>query len=148
MQIVSAQVSAIVHATEDLEKVMFALNSICSEDLLQPRIEKKVLKGHFGNEITTLTLSMRGRSAESFFATLWSKLSRTDRSTLVDELGNRFDKDDRLHLRLDKQECFRQIVRIRDQDAIKVQVSIRDVLDPTKDIRGFLESITESPALV
>jgi RNA binding exosome subunit len=148
MQVVSAQVSAIVHATEDLEKVMFALNRICSQGLLQPRIEKKVLKGHFGNEITTLTLSIRGRSAESFFANLWNKLSRIDRSTVIHELGNRFDKDDRLHLRLDKQECFRQIVQIRDQDAIKVQVSIRDVLDPTKDIRGFLESITDSPALV
>jgi RNA binding exosome subunit len=147
MQIASAQVSAIVHATEDLGKVVLALNRICSKDLFQPTIEKKVLKGHFGNEITTLTLSMRGRSAESFFVRLWSTLPRIDRETVADELGNRFDKDDRLHLRLDKQECFRGIVRIKDQDAIKVQISIRDVLDPTKDIRIFLESITESPAL-
>src|SRR4029077_1490822 len=147
MQIISAQVSAIVHATEDIGKVVLALNRICSQDRFQPSIEKKVLKGHFGNEITTLTLSMRGRPAESFLADLWNRLSRIDRETVVAELGNRFDKDDRLHLRLDKQECFRDIVRIKDQDAIKVQISIRDVLDPTTDIRGFLESITESPAL-
>jgi RNA-binding protein len=143
VQVTLAQISAIVHATEDPEKVILSLNRVCSQELFQPRIAKKVLKGHFGNEITTITMNLRNREAESFIANLWSILAAVDRETIIDELKNRLDEDDRLHLRLDKQSCFRGKYQLKDQDAIKVQVAFREMSDSMKQVREFLESIAE-----
>jgi RNA-binding protein len=147
VQVASARVSAIVHATEDLGKVIFALNQVCSQEVFQPRIEKKVLKGHFGNEIITVTLSLSSRSAESLLTNLWSNLPSKDRDTVLGELNSRLDEEDRLHLRLDKQQCFRGTLRLNDQDAIKVHVCFRKMSDSMEQVRRFLESITESPTI-
>jgi RNA binding exosome subunit len=144
MQVTSAQISAIVHATEDPGKVRIALNQVCSQELFQPMIDKKVLKGHFGNEITTITMYLRNRLAESFIVNLWNRLSALDRETMIDELKTRIDEEDTLHLRLDKQGCFRRTFVLKDQDAIKVQVAFREVSDSLKEVREFLESTAET----
>jgi RNA-binding protein len=147
VQVASSRVSAIVHATEDPGKVILALRQLCGQELFQPRIEKKALKGHFGNEITTVTFSLQGLSAESLLTNLWSNLPSEDRDTMLDELDSRVDEEDRLHVRLDKQECFRGTLRLNDQDAIKVQVCFRKISDSTEQVRRFLESITESSTI-
>jgi RNA binding exosome subunit len=146
VQVTSAQISAIVHATEDPEKVTLALNRVCSQERFQPRIANKMLKGHFGNEITTITMNLRNRLAESFIASLWNKLPVEDRKTMIDELKTRLDEEDKLHLRLDKQGCFHGIYRLKDQDAIKVQVAFREMSDSMKQVREFLESTVEHTA--
>lgn len=140
VQVASVQISAIVHATEDPEKVMLALSGVCGQELFQPRIDKKVLRGHFGNEIITITLSVRDRLAESFIASLWNKLPMVDRETIIDELKSRLDEEDTLHLRLDKQGCFHGTYRLNDQDAIKVRVAFREISESMKQVREFLES--------
>jgi RNA binding exosome subunit len=146
VQVSTARVSAIVHATEDPGNVILALSQLGGQELFQPRIEKKVLKGHFGNEITTVTLSLQGRLAVSFLTNIWSSLSSEDRDTILDELDGRLDEEGRLHLRLDKQRCFRGTLRLNDKDAIKVQVCFRQLSDST-EVRRFLESIAESPTI-
>jgi RNA binding exosome subunit len=146
VQVTSAQISAIVHATEDPEKVTLALNRVCSQELFQPRVANKVLKGHFGNEITTITMHLRNGLAESFVASLWNKLPVEDRKTMIDELRTRLDEEDKLHLRLDKQGCFHGTCRLKGQDAIKVQVAFRGMSDSTKQVREFLESTVQPSA--
>jgi RNA binding exosome subunit len=146
VQVTSAQISAIVHATEDPEKVILALNRVCNQEMFQPRIANKVLKGHFGNEITTITMTLRNRLAEPFIASLWNKLPVEGRRTMIDELKTRLDEEDKLHLRLDKQGCFNGTYQLKDQDAIKVQVAFREMSDSMKQVREFLESTVEPSA--
>jgi RNA binding exosome subunit len=142
----SARIKAIAHATEDPHKIARAFSLVYPEETFRPRIEKAVVKGHFGNPIMTLTLTISGHLAESFFSNLWSKLSRCDRETLIEDVGSQLDNQGRLHLRLDKQSCLLGTIGLKDQDPVKVEVSFRGYSDSKEQIRGFLRSIDEPAA--
>ena len=78
-----------------------------------------------------------------FFSHLSRILPSGDRETLLNDLDTRVDEEGRLHLRLDKEECFRGALRLKDQDPIKILVSFRKSSDPglrlAEDIRQFLD---------
>ncbi len=144
VEVVSARISAIVHATEDPGKVIYAMRQACSQELFQSKLDRRGLKGHYGNEISIVTMSLRGRPAALLFSHLWETFPSRDRETLLSDFDTRLDKEGRLHLRLDKEQCFRGALRLRDRDAIKVEVSFRKTSDPrlrvAEDIRQFLDS--------
>jgi RNA binding exosome subunit len=144
VEVVSARISAIVHATEDPEKVINALSQTCSIQPFQSKLDRRELKGHYGNEISTLRLSLRSPSAGLFFINLWRMLPSLDRETLLNDLDTRLDADGRLHLRLDKEQCFRGVLRLKDQDPIKVEVSFRKALEHglrlAEEVRQFLHA--------
>jgi len=144
VQVVTARISAIVHATEDPEKVICALSQACSQDMFQPKADRRGLKGHYGNEISIVTMSLRGRPAALFFSHLWKTLPSRDRETLLNDLNNRLDDEGRLHLRLDKEQCFLGALRLKDPDPVKIEVSFRRASDPrlrfAEDVRQFLDS--------
>jgi RNA binding exosome subunit len=119
---------------------MRALNFACSREYFHPTVEKRKVKGHFGNEITTIALSVRGRSANSLLFTVLRNLSSSDRQKLREGLGSRIDEEQRLHLRLDKQECFRGFLRLKEQDPIKAQFSLQRVSVSRDQVQEFLES--------
>ncbi len=145
VHVASARIRVIAHATEDPHKIVRALFRICPQEKFQPRIEKTIVKGHFGNPITTVTFTLSGHPAESFFSNLWTMLSREDRETLTEVAGSQFDEQGRLHLRLDKQGCFLGTVELKDQDPVKVEVGFRGFSDSEEQIRGFLRSIGKAP---
>jgi RNA binding exosome subunit len=146
VHVASARIKAIAHATEDPHKIARAFYRVCPEETFRPKIEKAVVKGHFGNPITTLTLTISGHLAESCFSNLWSMLSRHDRETLIEDVDSKFDDQGRLHLRLDKQGCLLGTIELKDQDPVKVEVSFRGFSDSSEQIRGFLRSIDEPAA--
>ena len=78
-----------------------------------------------------------------FFSHLSRILPSGDRETLLNDLDTRLDEEGRLHLRLDKEQCFRGALRLKDQDPIKILVSFRKSSDPglrlAEDIRQFLD---------
>ncbi len=118
---------------------MQAFNTVCPRDHFQPTVEKRKVKGHFGNEITTITLGLEGRSAGSFFSIVWKGLSAIDRQDIRDELQSRFDEERRLHVRLDKQECLRGNFRLKDEDPIKLQFSFNGASGSLDEVRDFLK---------
>lgn len=71
-----------------------------------------------------------------------------DRVSILDALDKHLDPSGVLHLRLDKQEAFRRMFRVKDQDPIKIQVSfkkeIKSDLDPIQGIKQLLESLENS----
>ena len=138
--IASAKISTLVHATEDRRKVIVALNQVCSEDKFHPRVTKQVLKGHFGNPITRIDLSLSGRAASAFFDDFWAKLPSEDRGAALAELDRRVDDEGKLHLRVDKQECFRGVPRIGDQDSMKIEIAYRDSSGSVDEVRRSLSS--------
>ena len=141
MEIASARISAIAHTTEDPRKVVDALYQLCSEEKFHPKVEKRVVKGHFGNSITKVDFVLQSSSANSFFESLWTRLSHLDRATTLEELDSRIDAEGRFYLRIDKQECFRGILQKKDEDPIKVQVAFRGSSGSIEEIRQFLESV-------
>lgn len=148
MDVISAKISAIVHATEDLQRVLQALSRLFPDASLPSKAETRKFNGHFGNEIRIVNLSIRSATARSFLKYLWSSMVSFDRASVLDALDKHVDPSGVLHLRLDKEEAFRGVFRIRDQDPIKIQVSfkkeIKSDLDPSQKIKQLLESLENS----
>lgn len=139
MRVNYVQLSAIAHATEDADKVARALGRIFPKEL-QSKSERRMLKGHFGNRITTVRHIIRGRSAESLFEGFWHRLSTQDRETLIAEIETRLDDQGRLHLRLDKQSSFRGEFHLKEEDPIKMEIGFQLESDPSGQIREFLQN--------
>jgi RNA-binding protein len=128
LKVKGVRISTIVHATEDFGKIVVALGRVSDQEIMATKVEKTRLKGHYGNEIMTVTFSLRGGFAESFFRRLWSLLPRNDQLRLIDDVETRVDSDGRLHLRLDKQAAFLGRVQLTEKDPIKLEVSFK--MDP------------------
>lgn len=136
----SAKLSAIAHATEDSEKVVRALGGIFPETL-PSKSERHALKGHFGNRIVTINRILRGRAAESLLESFWGKLSLHERETVIAELETRLDEEGRLHLRMDKQSSLRGVLRLKEDDPIKVEIAFQARSDLINQIREFLRNL-------
>jgi RNA-binding protein len=150
VEVASARVSAIVHATEDAERVHQALIHLFPNGSLSSKRETRRFYGHYGNEIRMIDLSIRGGPANGLFEHVWRSLTSFDRASVLRELDLYVDTSGALHLRFDKEEAFRGIVKLKDQDAIKIQLSfkvrIKSDLGPNQEIKQFLESLETSLA--
>jgi RNA binding exosome subunit len=86
----------------------------------------KRAKGHHGNEIVTLVLTIRNaKSVEILLQNIWSGLSQLDKTETYSSLASRIDSSGTLFLRIDKQDSFRGIMRLENSDPIKVEISFR-----------------------
>ena len=145
MQVASVLLTTIVHATEDTGKVISALEHVCPPDLFPWKLDIRRVKGHYGNEITTLASHIRGRLAESFFNYLLTRLSALDRSTLERDIDSHIDDEERLHLRVDKQASSRRILQLARQDPIKIQLTLKKVSNPKFSVNDEIRRLLESP---
>jgi RNA binding exosome subunit len=121
----SLRISAIVHATEDSRKVNHAIKNICHfNGSAEPAVNRA--KGHHGNQITTLALTVKNsKAAEKCLGDIWDRLAVLDRDSVFSSLASRVDTSGTLFLRIDKQEAFKRIIRLRDSDPIKVGISFK-----------------------
>ena len=125
MRAISAQISAIVHATEEVARVKEAINNVCPTDKFEVKPELSRFKGHYGNEIITLNVSIRSRLANSFLPHVFELFHHPDRTEALREMQSRIDETAKLHLRLNKQDCLRKSYRLSDQDPIKIEISFQ-----------------------
>lgn len=150
MEVASARVSTIVHATEDADRVHQALIRVFPNGSVPSKTETRRFYGHHGNEIRMIDLSIRGAAANSLFEHVWKSLASFDQASILRELDAHVDASGALHLRLDKEEAFRGIVKLKDQDPIKIQFSfrtrIKSDLGPNEGIKQLLESLENSLA--
>lgn len=136
VKIVSAEVAAHAHATEDLEKVKRAMLNVLPEDLrakLKSRIDVQKLEGHHGNPIHRLTLRLSGEEASSLLRFIISGLSEGERTLMELIVKNRYDKKrGRLFLRLSKQDAYLGRIRLLEgDDVLRVTVTFRGSPSPT-----------------
>jgi len=120
------EVSAISHATEDLERVYSALRNVASEEIAKRAwIGRQDLKGHHGNPIVTLIVKIRGTDLmESFVQRLASRLSDGDKRILSVEFSKHIDTDGNLYIRLDKQAALLGRLSLKQEDPIRIRMKI------------------------
>src|SRR5256885_13624876 len=123
LEVISAKISSIVHATEDVDRVLQSLSRVFPEGALPSKAETRRFHGHYGNEIRTVELSIRGAPARSFLDHLWKSLPSFDRASILGALGSHLDASGGLHFRLGKEKIFRGIIRMKDQEPNKIQMS-------------------------
>ena len=122
---ISLRLSAIVHATEDSEKVIQAMRNVCQlVNSAHPVVTRA--KGHHGNQITTLVSHVKNAKAvEESLRDIWSRLTKVDKEIVHSSLASRVDNSGTLFIRIDKQEAFRGRMHLQDSDPIKVGISFR-----------------------
>jgi len=124
--IAGVSLSTIAHSTEDVSKVKRALSSLLPEaERVSVSIEASVAKGHYGNEITVLSLEARRDAAKDVVDHILRLLPVGDRIRIRDRIDLYYDGHSALFLRLDKQSTFLGTPRISERDdVIRVKVSV------------------------
>ncbi len=120
----SIGIRAIVHATEEVEKVKKAIQNIASGDA---EVVETRMQGHFGNPIVIIHSSIKGKKrCEEFLKSLKEGLSQEDYQRLKKELPMRVDEDCNLYIRLDKQALFKGTINLaRSDDAVAMKAKIK-----------------------
>ncbi len=114
------RVSAVVHATEDREKVGEAIATVFPFEF---EIAVSKVTGHYGNPIEYLEVELKSkREIEQFWKNLMDLLS-DQRDLLLSSLEDRVDAENTLHIRIDKQKAYLgDVVLVEGGDAIVIKV--------------------------
>lgn len=148
LRLQSVRLSTIAHATEDRDKVKRAMWSACPQQEFHSRIAELRLKGHHGNEIHLLTMTIPPIKKPAYIEFLWKRLSRLDQQSVLGSLEHYLDERNVLHLRFSKQDSFLGRLRFGDDDVIKVELSFRNFSDPRKkatdETRKLLSELDQS----
>ncbi len=113
---------AICAATESEEKVKSALSLFIFDN----KIETIRTEGHFGNTITILSSTIRGRDCSRLIDLLTTELSEVELEHLKAETSERIDEDCNYHLRFDKQAAYTGIVKLAaTSDIIDARIKIK-----------------------
>lgn len=114
----SAQISTIVHATEEKNKLAESVKTtfgLPDIDFVVSRTE-----GHWGNEIFLLAASIGSAEANSLYLRIKSSMTGTfhgqalDLDELRDEKGNLF-------IRLDKQKLCQGMISVSEADPVRIR---------------------------
>jgi hypothetical protein len=119
-------VSLFVHATEDENKVLRAVQNLFpSEYLDRLTFRRQSLRGHHRNPIVLFETRIKDREiVEAFVENLSSNLSTLDKQNLLEEIERYVEKGS-LYLRLDKQAAFRGNFKLCMADPIRVRIRFR-----------------------
>lgn len=119
---VTVRVSSFAHATEDLDKVVRAIQNTNPQEFTGG-IHTDRVRGHHGNQIIACHATLAGKpKAERFFNHLWVSLSSLDRAVLYNRAESQIDEAGTLHIRLGKQEALKGRFTLKDDEPIKIEI--------------------------
>jgi RNA binding exosome subunit len=118
-EIVVAEISFLVHATEDKDRVTDLVSSILIAE--KNEFESENLLGHWGNQIEMLKGRLEGKLAGDLASTIFNSLDTYDRRKVVSSLDDYVDDKGALHLRLNKQKICEGKIELSDIDSIKIK---------------------------
>ncbi|NAL77816.1 RNA-binding domain-containing protein [Nitrososphaera sp. AFS] len=109
----AAEISIIIHATEDKDKILRSLNALLG--IPANSFFVRVASGHWQNQILFLTSHLDERHANE----LYSKIN----NVLSEESGltNLLDKKGNLYIRLDKQALCKGRLALLESDSVRIK---------------------------
>ncbi len=116
-------VSAVVHSTEDMEKVGEAIAELFPFEF---EIGVSRVRGHFGNEMAFLEVELKKKKEiEEFLKHVFNRLKESGELEFLKEtLEERVDEGNVLHLRFDKQKAYMGELTLGGEDSIAVKVKV------------------------
>lgn len=139
----SVELSTIAHATDDLEKVQGALTRLLPEKLKGRQLfTRRYLQGHYGNPIITFEARLTDPAdVEEFKVSLLKQLPEIERSSIVRDLDLHSDQDGNLYIRIDKQKMLRGMLRLSQDDPIRIRMKFARFTGEATDLMiKYLES--------
>src|SRR4029077_6545695 len=129
-----ATISVVIHATEDKDKVISKILKVLS--LNSARFQEFSTRGHWGNQIVLLSLSLGQTHAGKIIKTVYTSLGDNNKTTFLSSLEQSIDEKNNLYVRIDKQSICREVISLSDQDSIKIKFK------PSKKFRQSNKSET------
>lgn len=114
------------HATEDLGKVVEAVQHVLPSDHIEEiAFNKSNLRGHYGNPIILFEAKIKNKETiRALVENLSSNLSELDKETLSREINLHVEKGS-LYIRLDKQAAFQGNFKLCTSDPIHIRLRFR-----------------------
>ncbi len=121
----STTVHVLVHATEDITKILFKLNELFSIPIEKFLISQT--KGHWGNEISLLRANCDDYESNVLLEKIISLLKKNEKNYLLASMTDSFDENNNFYIRLDKQDICNGVISLSDHDSIRMRFK------PTKE---------------
>ena len=121
----SLDVSYLLHATEDADRVAAAVRELIGSEA---PFEFEDLEGHFGNRITKVSLHLHGEDATSAFIRVTGRMPVTLKKSVAGDIDRLVDEHSSLYLRFDKQRLVQGGIATGQDDAIRLKVKPRAFL--------------------
>jgi len=131
----TAQISVIVHATENQDKILQSINDVLY--ISPDRFSYNISEGHWGNKILILSAVIASAEANSLVSKILSGLNKTDRHTLSDFFDNYIDEKGNLYIRLDKQRICQGRSSLSDNDSIRIRLRPVRKYKPTRILETY-----------
>lgn len=114
------------HATEDLDKVMDAVQNVLPSDHIENIIFKRSnVEGHYGNPITFFDTRIKNKKiVKAMVENLSANLSSLDKEELARTINRCVEKGS-LFIRLDKQAALKGKTKFATSDPIRIRVRFR-----------------------
>jgi RNA binding exosome subunit len=123
------------HATEDIDKVMKAVQNVLPSDQTEEiEFKRSSVEGHYGNPITFFETRIKDKEiTRAIVENLSANLGSLDKAELGREVHRCVEKGS-LYLRLDKQAALQGKIKLVTSDPIRIRIRFR---------KSKLEDVTE-----
>ena len=114
------------HATEDLDKVVEAVQNVLPSDPIEDiTFNRSNLEGHYGNPITFFEARIKDKeTVRALVEKISSNLSSLDKDELGREIHRCVEKGS-LYIRLDKQAALQGKIKLVTSDPIRIRIRFR-----------------------
>jgi RNA binding exosome subunit len=121
------------HATEDLDKVIEAVQNVLPSDHIEDiTFKRSNVEGHYGNPITLFDTRIKNKkTVRALVKNISANLSSLDKEEL-DRTINRCVEKGSLFIRLDKQAALRGKIKFATSDPIRIRIRFRK--NKTEDV--------------
>lgn len=137
----SAEANLVLHATEDHDKVLAAIE--VGLGMQATSFSSEPFEGHFGNRIISFRAIVASREAGDLATRILSLLNQADRRYLSDRIHEYSDERGNLYLRLDKQRLCQGKALLAEADSVRFKFKPIRRYKPSGNIntyRGLLSS--------
>ena len=135
-QVESIEISFLVHATEDMDRLLLIIKSIIPKHIKDLDFCIDEMRGYYGNPISTVKTVISNRSIASELAlNIANRIGWYDKAILRSNIKQYVDESGTLYIRLDKQAIFEGEFKLGISDPIRVKVKL------TNKIRGYTEAL-------
>ena len=121
----SLDVSYLLHATEDANKVAAAVRGLVGGEA---PFEFEEMEGHFGNSIRKASLRLHGEDATKAFTRLTARMPGELKKSVARDIDRLIDEHSSLYLRFDKQRLVQGEIAAGYDEAIRLKIKPRTFL--------------------
>lgn len=128
------------HATEDLDKVILAVQNVLPSGHVEDiTFNRSSVEGHYGNPITLFETRIKNKETiKALVENLSANLSSVDKEELGREI-NKHVEEGSLYLRLDKQAALHNRIKLATSDPIHIRIRFRkskieDIIEICREI--------------